>query len=1490
MNTRTLHRPGAEHDACGVGFVADLRGRRSRDLVEDALLILQRLAHRGAVGADPETGDGAGILLQIPHALLAAELFERGVDLPPEGRYALAMLFLDPGAGIAPVCDVFEAQGFSVLHVREVPVDPTVPGETGRLSAPRAMQLILLPRDARPLDRALFVARRAVEMAGVAYICSLSAQTVTYKGLLKPDQLPRYYRDLQSLELRSAFAIVHQRFSTNTASTWRRAQPFRHLAHNGEINTLQGNLNRMAAREPQFDAPWLDRDAVTPILDPEESDSANLDRALELLLRADRSLPHAAAMLMPEAWEGSRTLSASQRAFWAWHAAVMEPWDGPACAVYTDGVQVGAALDRNGLRPARWTLTRSGRVVLASEAGVLDLPASEIERRGRLGPGQQLLVDPARGRLLLDPQIKGALAHRRPYRKWLTANRLRLNALAPGAAEPTPRDAASLRQDQAAFGWTREDERTVLSPMARTGKEPVGAMGDDTPLAVLSERPQSFFDYFKQRFAQVTNPPIDPIRERAVMSLRVSLGAESNLFDERPEHCRQLELDAPVLSPAALARLEATEHPAVSTRRFDATFAVPDLRDLTNVPSAAWRARAADALEAGVERLCADAADAVREGATILILSDRGHGPRRAPVPAALATAAVQHHLLQAGLRGRAGLVVESGEVRETHHAAVLLGFGAGAVVPWLAVDTADALAASGRLDDAPGPARARLLGAFHRGLLKILSKMGISTLESYRGAQLFEILGLDRGLVDRWFAGTRSDLGGADLGIIAAECLLRHRDAWEDPTLPTGGRYQWRRDGEPHAWNPVSIGTLQHAVRSDRYPLFQTFAAEVDRHGTARHTLRALLQPASDRPAVPLDEVEPVETIVRRFRTGAMSFGSLSREAHETLAEAMNRLGGRSNSGEGGEDPARDGTPRRSAIRQVASGRFGVTPRYLVQADELQIKMAQGAKPGEGGQLPGHKVDEAIAATRHATPGVTLISPPPHHDIYSIEDLHQLIHDLKEANDRATVSVKLVAQGGIGAVAAGVAKAGADGILISGRSGGTGASPLSSVRHTGLPWELGIAEVRQALLEQGLRDRVTLEVDGHLKTGRDVLIAALLGAERFGFGTAALVATGCVLMRVCHKNTCPVGVATQDPALRALFPGEPEHVVRFMVFVARQVRELLAELGYRRLDDVIGRTDLLRPEIPESCWKAQELDLMPLLAQPARPIGAHRGPGDGGPRPVERSWLVDQLDRAAAPAITRGRRVAVSLPVLNTDRSVGTHLSSILVRQRGAYPLPEGTIQVSLLGTAGQSLGAFLAPGIELSVEGGANDAVGKGMSGGVIAIRPPAGLRGPDHVLGNVALYGATGGRLFVRGIAGERFAVRNSGAVAVVEGLGDHGCEYMTGGRVLVLGPTGGNFGAGMSGGEAFVLDRDGLFRSRIHRSDVRRVPLSDEDCAVVCALLDEHYRRTDSHEAARVLRRWAAWRDLFVKVVPASGAASLRTVPALRRREASARDVG
>ena len=1452
-----------EHDACGVGLVADLRGRPSRDLVVDALSVLSRLEHRGAVGSDPDTGDGAGVLLKIPHQLLAIAARAADVTLPPRGHYALAQIFLSDPADEPAVALLFAEHGLTVLLRRPVPIDPGAVGPQGRASMPTILQLVLVAPG--PLTRRLYVARRALEQAlpGV-YVCSLSADTVVYKGLLLPRNLARFYPDLADPRLVSSFAIVHQRFSTNTAPAWRRAHPFRHVAHNGEINTLQGNVSRMAAREPQFQTDRFterELDILRPVLDPQESDSANLDRAFELLLHTGRSLPHAMAMLLPDAWERRRTLSAARRAFAAWHAAVMEPWDGPACVAFTDGKTVGAALDRNGLRPARWIVTRSGRLVLSSEAGVLDLPGEAIRRRGRLRPGTMVVVDPARGRLLHDEEIRGAIAHRKPYQRWLTAGRVRLRALEPLAPAHPPRPPSARLRDQLVFGMDREDLKLVLHPMAATGKEPLGAMGDDTPLAVLDLRPRLLFDSFKQRFAQVTNPPIDPIREQLVMSLRVSLGAEGNLFSEGPEHCRQLELEAPVITLAALDRIDAADHPGICAVTLPTLF--PVVRrpgPLPDAPGPDWIGPAGQALGQALDALGAAAEAAVRGGATLLILSDRAHDRDHAPIPSLLATASVQNHLIRAGLRGRAGLVVCSGEVRETHHVAALIGYGAGAVVPWLALETVEAHG---------GPeARARTLGALHRGLLKILSKMGISTLESYRGAQLFEAVGLDEDLVGRCFPGTPSRLGGADLGVVACEALLRHRDAWADehPALPTGGRYQWRPDGAPRAWNPVTVGGLQHAVRSGDYATFQAFARAADSLAASRHSLRALLTLRTDRDPIPLDDVEPVAAIVRRFRTGAMSFGSLSAEAHQTLAVAMNRLGGRSNSGEGGEATERSGTPRRSAIRQVASGRFGVTPHYLVHADELQIKMAQGAKPGEGGQLPGHKVDAAIARVRHSTPGVTLISPPPHHDIYSIEDLHQLIFDLKQVNDRAAVSVKLVSTHGVGTIAAGVAKAGADSILIAGRSGGTGASPLSSIRHAGLPWELGLADAQQTLREHGLRGAVTLEADGQLKTGRDVVVAALLGAERFGFGTAALVASGCVLMRVCHKNTCPVGVATQDPALRALFPGQPEHVVNFMVFVARQVRELLASLGIARLDDLIGRTDLLDAALPAGLWKAGSLDLRPLLRDDAGDA-PRRATHPERRRELPGGWLNTVLGEQSAAAVATGHPTQLAYPVLNVDRAVGTALSAAIVRRHGPDGLPAGTIRVRLDGVAGQSLGAFLAPGVDLDVVGGANDAVGKGMAGGSISIAPPPGLSDADDeaLIGNVALYGATGGRLFVRGHAGERFAVRNSGAEAVVEGLGDHGCEYMTGGAVLILGPTGRNLGAGMSGGVAWALDRDGFFRTRCSK-DVRVMAPDEADLLRIRALLEAHRERTGSDVAHRILVSWWMWSQLLVRIEP------------------------
>ena len=1386
---------------CGVGFVASLHGEARRDIVVQALSVLDRLTHRGGVGADPLTGDGAGVLLQIPDALYRRDL----PDLPPPGDYAVGMLFLDPARAPDQQAVVERAvalHGLRVVGWRNVPVDPSVCGPLALESRPFVAQVFL----EGDLSRLLRARKRVERDAGV-YACSWSARTVTYKGLLLPSRLASFYLDLADEACTSAAALVHQRFSTNTFPSWSRAHPYRLLAHNGEINTLRGNVNRMRAREPRMDR------GLRPLLDRDASDSGMLDNTLELLVEGGRTLSHAVAMALPPAWESNLELAPEVRAFHGWHAAALEPWDGPALVAFCDGRVVGAALDRNGLRPARYATT-ADRVVLASEAGVLDIAPSEIVRKGRLGPGQMLVVDLETGGLREDGEVKLDLARRRPYAAWLMAEEVPAARLPDADPPPSPRGPA-LKALLRRHGYTREELQTLLSPMARTGKEPVGSMGDDTPLAVLSDLPQPVFHYFRQQFAQVTNPPIDPLRERVVMSLRTVLGSERRLWAQGPSTRKRVVFDGPVLSDRELARVRAYDRNVV-----------------TLCP-----ALGAD-LAAALDTLADDAEARVRAGAAMLVLSDRDVDGL--PIPALLALGAVHQRLVAVGLRPQVSLVVESAEAREVMHICLLLGYGAAAVNPYGALAAAAELGESGRYID-----------ALHAGIRKVLSKMGISTLEGYRGAQVFEALGLADEVVERCFAGTPSRIGGIGFETLATEARRRARPADDGLTvLDGGGDYRWRRDGEHHHYDPNTVGLLQHAVRSADFGVFQKFTRHVDARTVEARALRGLLEPVAREP-VPLEEVESERDIVRRFRTGAMSFGSLSREAHETLAVAMNRLGGRSNSGEGGEATARHGTERRSAIKQVASGRFGVTPHYLAGADELQIKMAQGAKPGEGGQLPGHKVDDAIAETRCSTPGVTLISPPPHHDIYSIEDLAQLIGDLRAANDTAEVSVKLVSEAGVGTIAAGVAKAGADRILLSGHSGGTGAAPLSSIKHAGVPWELGLSETQRVLSANGLRGRVKLEVDGQLKTGRDVVVAAMLGAETFGFGTAALVASGCVLMRACHLNTCPVGIATQDPELRARFAGQPDHVMNFMVFVAREVRAWMARLGFRSVDEMVGRTDRLRVRETDH-WKARHLDLGALLPPP---VGATRGLEKRSESRREPTW--------------GGGPTTLDAEVDNTQRAVTTRMSSQVVRRHGPEGLPPGTIRLRYTGSAGQSFAAFLAPGMDVTLLGEANEAVGKGMAGGRLVVRPPldATFCAADNVVvGNVALYGASGGEAFVRGRAGERFAVRNSGAVAVVEGVGDHGCEYMTRGEVVVLGRTGRNFAAGMSGGVAYVLDEDGRFAMRCNDTSVDITPLAPDDYRHVYARVLAHYHATESNRAWRVLSDWSAARERFVKVAP------------------------
>ncbi len=1474
-----------------MGFVAHLRGARSRQIIDDSLRLLCNLAHRGAAGADADTGDGAGILLQVPHAMLRRECALAGIPLPEAGAYGVGTLFLPRDRDRRGSCErlieqVIVRLGYRVLGWRDVPTDARCAGTQARRSQPVIRQLFVssmglsLEPDIGPsFERMLYVIRkrieRAVQDAGLdCYVASLSSRTIVYKGMLRAEQLSAFYPDLGDAALVSGLALVHSRFSTNTFPSWPLAHPYRFVAHNGEINTVRGNRSWMRMRESLLASPLFgdDIDALLPVIAEHQSDSASFDSVLELLVRAGRPLAHAMAMLIPEAWEGDAAMPAERRAFYEYHASLMEPWDGPAAIAFTDGHTIGAVTDRNGLRPARWMVTDDDIVVLASEAGALPVDSDRIRTKGRLTPGRMLIVDTALGRLRDDEDVKAELVSLRPYRLWTAQQRLLLPEIAPSAAPLGDRKA--LGQLQRAFGYTREELRVVLAPMAETGEEAVGSMGNDAPLAVLSDRPQLLFSYFRQLFAQVTNPAIDPIREQLVMSLGTFLGPQGNLLDEQPEHARQLWLEQPVLGEQALAAVRAVDQTSIARDGLAENMLMPMTLRMVF--------RAADgpaALAPAVDALCHEAEEAVRGGSGILILSDRGTNAEWAAMPSLLALAAVHHHLGRTGLRARTGLVVETGEARDVSHIALLVAFGAAAVCPYLALETLDAMLDEGSLPRAANAqsARAAYVKAIGKGLLKVLSKMGISTLRSYCGAQICEAVGLETALVERHFTGTSSRLGGIGLEIIADETLRRHASAFgaavSEPALDEGSAHQYRVGGEHHHWNPRTIASLQHATRTGSATTYREFSRLAD-EDTARFALRGLLDFVEGDP-VPLEETEPASAIVRRFVTGAMSFGSISREAHETLAIAMNRLGGRSNTGEGGEDRERFGTERASAIKQVASARFGVTTEYLVNARELQIKIAQGAKPGEGGQLPGHKVDAIIARTRCATPGVTLISPPPHHDIYSIEDLKQLIHDLKCVNPSATISVKLVSESGVGTIAAGVVKAHADLVCISGDAGGTGAAPLSSIKHAGIPWELGLAEVQQTLLLNDLRGRVRLQTDGQLKTGRDVVIAALLGAEEFGFATAPLIVEGCVMMRKCHLNTCPVGIATQDPELRAKFTGQPEHLIDYFFFVAEEVREHMARLGCRTMNELIGRTELLRTRIPEAHWKARHLDLSSLLHVPQ----ASDTDGEPAARRCMRAQdhgLGDALDHRlialAAPALDAGERVTISLQVQNVHRSIGAMLSGEVARRFGAAGLPDDRITVRCTGSAGQSFGAFAVRGIALELEGEANDYVGKGLSGGRLVVRAPHDahfIPNETVIVGNTVLYGATSGEAYFGGQAGQRFAVRNSGALVVVEGIGDHGCEYMTGGVVVVLGRTGRNFAAGMSGGMAFVLDESGQreFARQCNQTLVELRPVEHaEDAALLRRLVEQHARYTRSARARSLLARWDhALRD-FVAVIP------------------------
>jgi glutamate synthase domain-containing protein 2/glutamate synthase domain-containing protein 1/glutamate synthase domain-containing protein 3 len=1490
-----LYHPAQEHDACGIGFVANIRGQKSHDIISKGIQVLLNLAHRGACGCDAETGDGAGILIQIPHQFFVRECGKLGFELPKPGAYAVGMTFLPVEKHERLQCEgilerIVREEGLTVLGWRDTPCFGDAIGRVARGSQPYIQQIFVGCggfSDEDTFERKLYVVRKRAESeiagsgikdASVFHIPSLSCRTIVYKGLLLAPQITNFYKELSDPDVTSALCLVHQRFSTNTFPSWQRAHPYRYIAHNGEINTLKGNVNWMHARQSLLQSPLLGDDIskLFPIIAPDGSDSANFDNAVELLVQAGRSLPHAMAMLIPEAWAGNPHMKPEKRAFYEYHACMMEPWDGPAAIAFTDGRSIGAILDRNGLRPGRYVVTHDDHVIMASEAGVLDIKPELVKMKGRLQPGKMFLVDTVEGRIVPDKEIKQRLASRQPYAQWLKEHQITIDQL-PAPTRMHHPDAETLLRRQRAFGYSDEDLRMILGPMASKGEEPVGSMGTDTPLACLSDRPQSLFNYFKQLFAQVTNPPIDPIREEIVMSLASYIGAERNILSEEPENCHMLKLAHPILTNVELEKLR-----RVSTG---------DLLAIT-LPALFRVNEGAEGLKRALDELCQRASLAGKAGYTLLIISDRGVNKDYAPIPSLLALAAVHNLLVKEETRTQVALITESGEPREVMHFALLSGYGASAINPYLALESIEILARRGDLADGITPELAvtHFIKSTNKGLLKTFSKMGISTLQSYQGAQVFEAIGLNSGLVDAYFAGTASRLEGIGLDVLAREAQMKHEHAFRplsdsETELAVAGTYQQRVNGEYHLLNPQTISKLQQSVRQGSSQTFQEYTDLIDQQSSNMATLRSLMKFKKSAQPVPIDEVEPAKEIVKRFTTGAMSFGSISKEAHETLAIAMNRIGGKSNTGEGGEDEARfnpdaNGDLRRSAVKQVASARFGVTANYLVNADELQIKMAQGAKPGEGGQLPGHKVDEVIARIRHSIAGVGLISPPPHHDIYSIEDLAQLIYDLKNVNPQARIAVKLVAEVGVGTVAAGVAKAHADVVLISGDSGGTGASPLSSIKHAGIPWELGLAETQQVLLLNDLRSRIRVQTDGKLQTGRDVTIAALLGAEEFGFATAPLVAMGCVMMRKCHLNTCSVGIATQDPALRKQFQGQPEHVINFFFFLAEQVRQYMADLGFRKMDEMIGRVDMLDVESAVNHWKASGLDLSAILYNPPIPSRVARrcvAPQDHG---LEQA-LDHQLIASSRAAIEALTPIEIKLPVRNVHRSVGTMLSGEIARRHGSSGLPDDTIRVQLDGSAGQSLGAFLAKGVTLTLEGDANDYVGKGLSGGRLIVYPPRPSTFPPEkniLIGNVALYGATSGEAFFNGVAGERFAVRNSGATAVVEGVGDHGCEYMTRGMVLVLGACGRNFAAGMSGGIAYVFDEYGDFTEKrcnldsvdleplIETTDAQLTGAKPADTALVRDLVAQHLAFTGSPRAAWILDSWTEALTRFIKVFP------------------------
>lgn len=1480
-----LYDPAFEKDACGMGFVAHIKGRPSHDIVSQALTMLINMEHRGGQGSEPNSGDGAGIMIQLPHRFFALEAEKLGFSLPEAGQYGVGMIFLPHDEEVrsrqeAKFKEIVEEEGQQLLGFRTVPTNDEMLGKSAKEAKPYVRQAFISRsadiKDDLSFERKLYVIRRRAELAiryggaeqgDAFYMPSLSCRKVVYKGMLTTEQVGEFYLDLQNEQLESAIALVHSRFSTNTFPSWERAHPYRFMIHNGEINTLRGNVNWMHARQSLFQSEVFGEDLakVKPVINPDGSDTGMFDNTFEFMYLSGRSLPHVAMMMVPEPWNNHESMDDSKKAFYEYHSSLMEPWDGPAAMGFTDGIQIGAILDRNGLRPSRYYVTKDDLIILSSEAGVLDIAPENVLYKDRLRPGRMLLVDTKEGRIISDEEVKASIAAENPYREWLDEHLVHLDDL-PEAPELPEQRHDNVTKQQLSFGYTYEELRKVLEPMASTGQEAIASMGYDAPIAVLSDRPQRLFSYFKQMFAQVTNPPIDAIREELVTSTLTTIGPERNLLNPEPESCRHIRLESPILSNEDFAKLRHVHRPGFKSMTIPTLFPV---------------AEGAEGLRKAIDTLCSAADRVIEKGHNILILSDRGVNEEQAAIPSLLAVSSLHHYLIRKETRTKVSILLESGEPREVHHFALLLGYGVSAVNPYLAFETLDDMISQGMLRGiSHEKAVKNFIKAATKGVVKTLSKMGISTIQSYRGAQIFEAVGLNQEFVDRYFTWTPSRIGGIGLEEVAKETIAQHYRAFNekdgnDNVLDSGGEYAWRANSEEHMFNPQTIHLLQQAVRTGDYGIYKKYAALVQGENENHLTLRSLLNLKPAGPKVPLEEVESAASIMKRFKTGAMSFGSISKEAHESIAIGMNRVGGKSNTGEGGEDPARftpdaNGDSRRSAIKQVASGRFGVTSHYLVNADEIQIKMAQGAKPGEGGQLPGRKVYPWVAEVRGSTPGVGLISPPPHHDIYSIEDLAELIYDLKNSNPRARINVKLVSEAGVGTIAAGVAKGRADVILVSGYDGGTGASPQGSIRHAGLPWELGVAETHQTLIMNNLRDRVVLETDGKMLNGRDLAVAALLGAEEYGFSTAPLIAVGCIMMRVCHMDTCPVGVATQNPELRKNFTGDPQHVANFMTFVAEDLREWMSELGFRTINEMVGRTDCLETSEAVNHWKKSGVDLSPLLHVPALHEGADRYNTQQQNHGLEKTLDMTKLLALAAPALERGERVQAELPITNVDRATGTILGSEVTRLYGAAGLPEDTIRFHFVGSAGQSFGAFVPKGMTLTIEGDANDYIGKGLSGGKLAVRPSpkATFVAEENIIaGNTAFYGATSGEAYVRGIAGERFAVRNSGANVVVEGVGDHGCEYMTGGRVVVLGGTGRNFAAGMSGGVAYVYDPEGTFLDRCNLEMVllERVEEADE-AEELRSLISRHVEYTESAVGRKVLDNWNESLASFVRVIP------------------------